>query len=250
MLPPFLTVKQEESMPRIVNEQEYTARRNEILDAALRFIYTKGYEQMTIQDILFDRQMSKGAFFHYFSSKRDMLEAMIERMINQAETIILPIVHNPHANALQKLQTFFDASVTWKTAQVDVMRALLPVWYADDNAIVRQKVVSSGLVKISPLLKEIILQGIQEGVMRTSFPDQIVEVIFSLMMGFSDTLAGIILAYDPKIDPTPLFEKTIKAHNEALERILGTPKNSLNLVDIDMIKKWLVAPANFPKKMI
>jgi hypothetical protein len=89
------------------------------------------------------------------------------------------------------------------------------------------------------------VQGIQEGVMHTLFPDQIVEVIFSMMMGFSDTLAGIILTHDPKIDPIPLFEKTIRAHNEALERILGTPKNSLNLVEVDMLKKWLVTPAGF-----
>jgi AcrR family transcriptional regulator len=49
-------------MARIVKEEEYAARRNEILDAAQRLVYTKGYEHMTIQDILDDRHISKGAF--------------------------------------------------------------------------------------------------------------------------------------------------------------------------------------------
>ena len=39
-------------MARIVNEEEYSLRRNEILDSAQQFVYAKGYEQMTIQDIL------------------------------------------------------------------------------------------------------------------------------------------------------------------------------------------------------
>ena len=44
-------------------------KRNEILDSARRLVYSKGYEQMTIQDILGELQISKGAFYHYFDSK-------------------------------------------------------------------------------------------------------------------------------------------------------------------------------------
>ncbi|TMD98834.1 MAG: TetR family transcriptional regulator, partial [Chloroflexi bacterium] len=39
-------------MARIVKEQAYAVKRNEILDVARRLVDTKGYEQMTIQDIL------------------------------------------------------------------------------------------------------------------------------------------------------------------------------------------------------
>ena len=53
-------------MARIVNKEEYEIRRNEILDAAQRLIYTKGYDQMSIQDILAESHISKGAFYHYF----------------------------------------------------------------------------------------------------------------------------------------------------------------------------------------
>jgi AcrR family transcriptional regulator len=56
-------------MARIVKEEEYLARRNEILDASLRLVYSKGYDKMTIQDILDQLHISKGAFYHYFDSK-------------------------------------------------------------------------------------------------------------------------------------------------------------------------------------
>ena len=67
-------------MARILKEEEYTVKRNEILDVAQRLIYTKGYEQMTIQDMLDDLQISKGAFYHYFDSKQAVLEALVERI--------------------------------------------------------------------------------------------------------------------------------------------------------------------------
>ena len=49
-------------MARTVNLTEHAARRDEILDAAQRLILSTGYERMTVQDILDDRQISKGAF--------------------------------------------------------------------------------------------------------------------------------------------------------------------------------------------
>jgi AcrR family transcriptional regulator len=252
----FIAAKKDGVMARSVNEQEYNTRRNEILDTAQRFIYTKGYEQMTIQDILDDRQISKGAFFHYFPSKRDLLEALIERMTNQAEEIITPIVNDTESNALQKLQNFFDSTVSWKTQQVEFLLVLLKVWYADDNAIVRQKVVSRGLHIISPLMKGIVLQGIQEGVMHTDYPDHIIEVVYSLMFSFGDALSEVIIAHDAEKNPTEtlsniieVITKIIGVYNEALERILGAPQHSLNLVDVNMMKKWLVVPVSVPEIM-
>ena len=73
-------------MARIVKEQAYAVKRNEILDVAQRLVYTKGYEQMTIQDILDGLPISKGAFYHYFDSKQALLEALIERMLKEADT--------------------------------------------------------------------------------------------------------------------------------------------------------------------
>src|SRR5438128_3469885 len=104
-------------MTRIVKEKEYAVRRNAILDVAQLLVYTKGYEQMTIQDILDDLQISKGAFYHYFDSKQALLEALIERLLEEIVQHILPIVHDPHLPALEKLQRYFAMVVRYRTAQ-------------------------------------------------------------------------------------------------------------------------------------
>ena len=100
-------------MARIVNEQGYAARRNAILDVAQRLVYTRGYEQMAIQDVLDELRISKGAFYHYFDSKPALLEALIERMQQEALELLNPIVQDPHLPTLEKLQRFFDTAVQW-----------------------------------------------------------------------------------------------------------------------------------------
>jgi AcrR family transcriptional regulator len=226
-------------MARILKEQAYAVRRNEILDAALRLVYTRGYEQMTIQDILDDLQISKGAFYHYFDSKTALLEALIERMLQEAVQIITPIIDDPHLSALEKFQRYFDTVARWKTAQKTLMLALLRVWYTDDNAIVRQKVTSSGLKRITPLLTTIIRQGAQEGVFKTPYPDQVCAVVFSIMLGLGDSLAEALLAHNSEKDTLQAMQNAVAAYTDALERVLVASTGCLQLIDDQMLKEWV-----------
>ena len=226
-------------MARILREQAYAVRRNEILDAAQRLVYTKGYEQMTIQDILDDLQISKGAFYHYFDSKTALLETLTERMLQEAIQIITPIIEDPHLSALEKFQRYFDTVARWKAAQKTLMLALLRVWYTDDNAIVRQKVTSSGLKRITPLLTAIIRQGAQEGIFKTPYPDQVCEVVFSIMLGLGDRLAEALLAHNSEKDTLQAMQNAVAAYTDALERILVAPSGCLQLIDDESLKEWV-----------
>ena len=67
-------------MTRSIKVHEYAEKRNAILDMAVRYITTKGYEQMTTQDILEALQISRGAFYHYFESKQALLMATAEAL--------------------------------------------------------------------------------------------------------------------------------------------------------------------------
>jgi AcrR family transcriptional regulator len=216
-------------------------RRNEILDVAQRLVYTKGYEQMTIQDILEGLQISKGAFYHYFDSKQALLEALIERIMQEAEQVLSPIVHDPHLPALEKFRRYLDTAARWKTAQKDLLLALLRVWYTDDNAIVRQKASIAGSQCILPLLRIIIRQGIQEGVLATPYPDQVGEVVLSLVQGLGDAFAGILLAGEAEEGTMRHMANTVAAYSDALERVLGAPAGSLCLVNVEILNEWMVA---------
>ncbi len=226
-------------MARIVNETEYAVRRNAILDAARRLVATKGYEQMAIQDILDDLRISKGAFYHYFDSKSALLEAMIERLGEEAEPLFLTIVGDPQLSALAKLQRIFITVGRWKTAQKPFMLELLRVWYTDENAIVRQKVHAIGVQRVAPLYATIIRQGIAEGVFTTSYPEQMGRIVMFLLQDLADALAGLLLAVEPHPDDLRRSERIVAAYTDALERVLGCPKGSLVLMDDGMLREWV-----------
>lgn len=227
-------------MVRVVNQQDYAARRNEILDVALKLVYSKGYDKMTIQDILDQLQISKGAFYHYFDSKADVLEALVERMaVEQVESHIISIVQNPELTAIEKLQCYFDTAVQWKTAQKEFIMQLTRVWYSDENALARQKMFNMMVKHVTPLFLEIIKQGVREGIFSTPYPEYASQVNINLIQGLGDTFARMLLSEEAKNNhAVQEAENLIAAYNDALERILGAPKGSIHLMDTESLKEW------------
>ena len=226
--------------------KEYALRRNEIIDAAERLVYSKGYEKMTIQDILGNLQISKGAFYHYFDSKQALLEALLDRMLENAEKLIGPIVQDPNLPAIEKFQRFYTTLVRWKTAQKTFVLALLQGWYTDDNAIVRQKMAAAALQQFTPALTEIIHQGIQQGVLTTPYPEHVAKVVFSLLIDLGDTIGRMLLSDDSDQGALQDVETTLAVYTDAIERVLGAPKSFLKLMDVETQKEWFGSSRDKP----
>jgi AcrR family transcriptional regulator len=227
-------------MARVIKEEEHAARLNEILNAALQLVYSKGYGRMTIQDILDELKISKGAFYHYFNSKADVLEALVERMVvEQVEPLLLSAVQDPQLTALEKLQRYFDTAVRWKTAEKTLMLELVKVWYSDENALARQKMLALMVKHVTPLFMQIIHQGVREGTFTVPYPEYASQVIINLVQPLGDTFARMILSEEAMHDHALEKAKTlVAAYNDAMERILGAPKGSIHLMDTEVLKEW------------
>jgi AcrR family transcriptional regulator len=230
-------------MPRTVIEEDYATKRNEILDSAQKWIATKGYSQMSIQDILNDLKISKGAFYHYFSSKQALMEALVDRVEEEIVATLQPVVRDPDLPALIKFQHVIDSAASWKTARKEFLLALVKVWYADENALFRLKMQAAMIARTAYLMTDVIAQGIREGAFATPFPDQVGEIVFSLLLGLGDATINTLLHGEMGPDTLEAIEAKVTAYTFALEQVLGTPAGSLKLFDMAILKEWFSVPA-------
>jgi len=228
-------------MARTVKEEEYSARRNEILDVALQLVYSKSYEKMTIQDILDQLHMSKGAFYHYFDSKAAVLEAVVERMATeQVKPMFLAIVQDPQLPALEKLHQYFYMSTNWKTSNKAFLIQLMKNWYSDENALARQKMLTRTGEHMGPFFTEIIKQGVREGVFSTPYPEVASEVTINLMYDLAYASGQVLMSEEVKqSENLRQVENLYAAYGDVLERILGAPKGSIQLMATEALKVWI-----------
>jgi AcrR family transcriptional regulator len=227
-------------MSRTIKEPDL--RRAEIVDAAQTLIYTKGYEQMAIQDILDQLQISKGAFYHYFDSKQALLDALVERMQADAEAVMGPISADPSLPALEKINRLFLTAGRWKLAQKDYLLAMLKIWYADQNAIVRQKIQARLLKETGSLITSVILQGVREGVFTSTYPEWIGTIALGLVLALGDRYAEILLSDEARSIGLERIQGINAAYTEALERVLGAQPGSIELIDVESLKQWFSSP--------
>ena len=155
-------------MPRTLDPAAHAVRRDTFVDAAQRLITVKGYEEMSIQDVLAATGASKGAFYHYFDSKAALLDAVVERMVEQASVVVAPILEDPALPALDKLRTLFSSMARWKWERSDLVLQLLKVWTADENAIVREKFRRRAGAWMTPIFGAIVAQGVEEGIFQAA----------------------------------------------------------------------------------
>lgn len=228
-------------MARTVNHEEVARKRAEILDVAQRLIYTKGYERMTIQDIRGALSMSSGAFFHYYSSKAAVLEALVERIQEGVEAPILAFVDDPQLSAIEKLKRFFGTLEQARVSHQAFIVELVQVWSTDDNAIVREKVEDALARRRAPLLTRIVQQGVAEGSLTTPFPDRAAEIILALARSMSATLTRLMLAALQEPDQPASIDTivdTYAAYSDAVERVLGAPRFFVRPT-AEVFRQWL-----------
>jgi AcrR family transcriptional regulator len=225
-------------MARTVNAQEYAQKRDAILDVAQRYIATKGYEQMTTQDLLESLQISRGAFYHYFESKQALLMALVERMAEQAEQLIVPIASDHEASAEDKLLRFFALVDQLKRDNLDLVFAFLRVWYADENALFRHKLYLARIKRLVPWLSQIIEEGVAEGVFTTFYPDHAARMIFSLLEDLGYATVELLLVEESEPLDIQRMTQMGEATADALERVLGMRSGRLREQWGEDLSRW------------
>jgi AcrR family transcriptional regulator len=223
---------------RSVNVQEYAQKRDAILDVAQRYIATKGYEQMTTQDLLESLQISRGAFYHYFESKQALLLALVERMSERAEQLIAPIVADRELSAEDKLLRFFAVVDQYKRDNLGVVFAFLRIWYADENALFRDKLYLTRVKRIVPWLTQIIEEGVAEGVFTTAYPDHAARMMLSLLEDLGYAVAGLLLVEEGAPIDVAQMTQMGEATADALERVLGMRSGRLRQSWSEHFSRW------------
>ena len=225
-------------MARTVNSTLYSVRRDAFLDVAQRLVQTKGYEAMSVQDLLDELDASKGAFYHYFDSKQELLEAVVERFADSGVAALAPVLGNPDLPALRKLEGVFAGIARFKAEQKVLVLGIMEVWNSDGNAIVREKLRRLTERIMVPLLSVVIRQGIDEGVINADSPDETARVLVSLMQGFGQQASDQFIARQAGTISFEVVQRSVAANTRAFERILGVAKGSLTLTDEPTLRFW------------
>lgn len=146
-----------------------------ILDVAFRLFIEKGYESTSIQDIIDNLGgLSKGAIYHHFRSKEDILVAVTDRMTEESNKMLVEIRDRTDITGKEKLKAIFKESVL-RPVQDDIF-TVAPDLSNNPSlffSIFRETVNLAAPYYIKPIIE----QGISDGSIHTDYPAELAELI-------------------------------------------------------------------------
>ncbi len=144
-----------------------------ILDTAQQLFLEKGYENTTIQDIVDHLGgLSKGAVYHHFKSKEEIIDAVSDRMF---------LVNNPFEkvkdrsdlNGLEKLREAIRLNQS-DEAQNNIVVQSIPL---TRNPRLLVEMIDSNRRILTPYYEELLEEGNRDGSIHTEYAREIAELI-------------------------------------------------------------------------
>jgi len=156
-------------MPRNKYPEETVQK---ILDASLELFMTKGYEQTTVLDIVNNMGgLTRGAFYHHFKSKEEVLDALGTRMYFDNNPFD-EVKKETGLTGLQKIKEIMRLQFEnqeWEKINI----ASIPLL---ENPRFLAKQVKDIQDFTAPLVRELIEEGVSDGSIQTSYPKQLSEL--------------------------------------------------------------------------
>ena len=145
-----------------MNQTKQDLRKDQILDAALTVLVQNGYEGSRMDDVVSKSQLSKGAIYWYYKSKKDMYLDLVNFWVIRYSATINHLVENDQS-APDQLKSLFNYFIDQYESDPDPFIALTEFWSMaqkdDDFRAKLQKVYSQFL----EVLEKIVAKGVKDG---------------------------------------------------------------------------------------
>ena len=195
--------------------KEGEVRRREILIAARELFVKKGYEQTSVNDILKIVDIAKGTFYYYFASKEEVLEAIILDIVEEGARRAEMILKDKSIPLVNRIMMAIMAQAPEFEGSDEIKEEIHKV----ENAKLEQLYLRAMLKRMTPVLQEPILEGIDRDIFHMKYPTECIESILLLghMMFDCDV-------FEWKMEDYP---RKIQAFLCNAERMLGTKEGEL-----------------------
>ncbi|MEA3428172.1 MAG: TetR/AcrR family transcriptional regulator [Thermodesulfobacteriota bacterium] len=167
-------------------EREKERRRQQIMIAAKRVFYNKGFAKVTMEDIAREAELSPGTLYLYFKSKDELCASLSLRILQYLNIRLRHVSTEKELDGQQKLEALkaaiidvydFDPLILinlFRLQSSETLKNLSPQLIADIK-----KLFSSSLGAMSNIFNE----GINKGVIIDKKPEAIADLLWALFSG-------------------------------------------------------------------
>lgn len=200
--------------------KEPQVRKAEIIQAAKKLFQSKGYLNVTTQDIVDELKISRGLLYYHYKSKEDILKHIVETETNGVEQRLVAITFDDSISVVNKIGQFIGATIIPSSAYTVENQVLQESMRLPENTYMTDQIYRKMSEKMSDYFSVILEQGNNQGIFNVNSPK---EMSIFLMNAFLSTLNN----RDFCINDQNIAKHYLEVFSDILNKILGI---NINLV--------------------
>lgn len=229
-------------MPRVIKHPDI--RRAELLDRASALFVQHGYDNVSLNDLIADAGVSKGAFYHWFPSKDALISALAQHSAREGLAVIEEALAQCRGNALDRLNAVLRAGfdVKMKMGAPELLAAVVSL-LRPDNAYLYARIVTAEEDLFRPVLTLLISEGVAEGIFDTFDPEGVADMIYGLAARTNSKIIDVVDAADASArdHAIDILTTRFRLHGLATDRVLGLPDGSITTLTRTQVETMVAA---------
>jgi len=206
----------------------------DIMKVSEKLFVEQGFEKTTVQQIADKCGMTKGALYHHFKSKDEVLERLLSDHHQELMKTVKPILDNQEAGFVSRINMVIKIMRTIGKKKSSFLAEYLKIRRNEGNIVLKDRLKKYDkkiyLEVIAPILEE----GRDRGECSFTSPAEIIAIlIFQLDRGITEELQDIFLSKDAdeaKTYSLALMENFVMM----LTKIIGTSEEKMKeMIDYD-----------------
>jgi AcrR family transcriptional regulator len=143
---------------RFMKKQQQNNKKDLIVSSALKIMSEKGYYGSTMDDIVAESRMSKGAIYHYYKSKKEVYLGVIESLENKYTAVFAEI--NKEDNSAKTLKKLFTTVSSQLKKDPTFFRSFSTFWSISRHDKDFRNAIQNMYNRFQKFIELIIIEGI------------------------------------------------------------------------------------------
>lgn len=208
-------------------EREREQRRNVIIDATEKLFFSRGFDNVSMEDIAKEVELGKGTLYLYFKSKDSLFFAIVfRRWKDLGERITEKVSHGK--NGFEKIQMMIQCLIEYARENADYSNMFTTFWpqlslrMSEEDA----KTMTEISTKYMPRVHKDVMEGIEDGSVRNDLDPMLLGIYVEMITFYvilpnpsvKYNLHAHGLSYDKYVEMLPRFLCPAVARHPMKER--------------------------------
>jgi len=94
-------------------------RDQDVLDAAVKIFYERGYSDASVQDVADELGILKGSLYHYIETKEDLLFQLVEEVYDDVHEVLEEVERSTDLKPLERLELYVRKQVEYNLENLE-----------------------------------------------------------------------------------------------------------------------------------